>query len=914
MSLRASLLSLLLCIPALLRADGGTPQIYLPDGAPPAERFAAAELAKFLGKSLHATIPVVHRYDSDSGTTLLIGYHGIKGFGRKPDHEALGDDGYVYRVRNDDLLIAGATPRGTLYGVYNYLRDYAGWEWYSIDDPGTPGGHLSRIPLPDADEEHTPRFLYRELFAPEGGDNPHAVFAARLMLNGQLGHRHARNPDENLTRMLKARQGWGVDFDSVLDIGYDNPLDDELTDRAVAAIRHVMNREGYGRPQKKLLTYAQIEHIDGSGRSDDPDVRDFAREHKADSAPLVELVRRTAERTAERFPRLRVMAQAYLWSLKPPIGLTLPDNAGVNVSPIELDWARAIDRGEYNRKYFTYLKHWRRVTDHLWVWLYSTNFSGYYQPLPTIYPMIKTLKRLDRIGAVEGIFLQDSYSTRYGSFAALHAWVYGRLLWDPGLDGDALVRQFCDGYYGPEAGPILYRYIRALHRSAAQNPANRIFTNTRITLPYLNADFLIDADRMMRRAEAKACDGTHPRFCRHVRAERLGVDLVMLLNHGLLMEEAGDRWPDRTRKAYRRRLRRVKAVVREIGAENYGESSGSFAAILSMLRHPSVAPRDGCDLLRQSPEECIDFQELGFQLADATLLYDANASDTRAASITGDSVDEQEDGSGVGIWGIQAGFQTIFPPDAQGEWDLFGLVRVTVNRDGGFGPQSDIDAFKAGVEGSDWQSYPLYRFGDEAYHLIKLSSTPVPARDVGMGVWFSPPDKADVHDPSPIRRLYVDRLIALPHDGPSNIFRLRAFDLYDRDAVMAYDPRSPYRYVARMNAVEGDEAPWAIQAPMKRLLPADEKRYDLYASLRLSAERPRPADDAVVLRMGVEGSDTPAVTVTASRLTTDAYRRIRIPGVYSRADENDTVWFQIDPDTDIPFYIDTITVVPHRDD
>ena len=33
-------------------------------------------------------------------------------------------------------------------------------------------------------------------------------------------------------------------------------------------------------------------------------------------------------------------------------------------------------------------------------------------------------------------------------FGELRAWMIARLLWDPTLDGEDLLREFCDGYYG----------------------------------------------------------------------------------------------------------------------------------------------------------------------------------------------------------------------------------------------------------------------------------------------------------------------------------------------------------------------------------------------------------------------------------------------------------------------------------
>jgi hypothetical protein len=63
---------------------------------------------------------------------------------------------------------------------------------------------------------------------------------------------------------------------------------------------------------------------------------------------------------------------------------------------------------------------------------------------------------------VKGLFEQGAYTSNGAEMAELRAWVLARLLWDPSLDGQKLVDEFTDGYYGP-AAPHIRNYLNTLH-------------------------------------------------------------------------------------------------------------------------------------------------------------------------------------------------------------------------------------------------------------------------------------------------------------------------------------------------------------------------------------------------------------------------------------------------------------------
>ena len=114
--------------PNLLLADAGRTSytIRVHRDAPPPERHAAEELARFLRQISGATFPIQTVGDSppDSGPSLRVGASASRGFITPAEIARLGPEGYILRGKGTSLAIAGGRPRGTLYGVYSFLEDY----------------------------------------------------------------------------------------------------------------------------------------------------------------------------------------------------------------------------------------------------------------------------------------------------------------------------------------------------------------------------------------------------------------------------------------------------------------------------------------------------------------------------------------------------------------------------------------------------------------------------------------------------------------------------------------------------------------------------------------------------------------------------------------------------------------------
>ena len=82
-----------------------------------------------------------------------------------------------------------------------------------------------------------------------------------------------------------------------------------------------------------------------------------------------------------------------------------------------------------------------------------SRFRDQYLPHPVI-PTLAPNARFLADHKVIGTFEQGSYFTAVAYFSKLKLWLQAHLLWDPSQDGEALVNEFLNGYYGA-AGPHL---------------------------------------------------------------------------------------------------------------------------------------------------------------------------------------------------------------------------------------------------------------------------------------------------------------------------------------------------------------------------------------------------------------------------------------------------------------------------
>ncbi|MDA2931322.1 hypothetical protein MYX84_15490, partial [Acidobacteria bacterium AH-259-O06] len=105
----------------LMLVDEGksTYSIVVSPSAPAPERFAAEELQRYFLEIASVQLPII---DTHSGASIQVGFDP-----ESPRYRPLRDlneDSFLIQAENQNLYLAGNSPRGTLYAVYYFLEKY----------------------------------------------------------------------------------------------------------------------------------------------------------------------------------------------------------------------------------------------------------------------------------------------------------------------------------------------------------------------------------------------------------------------------------------------------------------------------------------------------------------------------------------------------------------------------------------------------------------------------------------------------------------------------------------------------------------------------------------------------------------------------------------------------------------------
>jgi hypothetical protein len=143
---------------------------------------------------------------------------------------------------------------------------------------------------------------------------------------------------------------------------------------------------------------------------------------------------------------------------------------------------------------------------------------------------------------VKGIFEQGAYTTNGAEMAELRAWVLAKLLWDPSRDGQQLIDEFIDSYYGPAAGHIR-DYLHVTH-DAVDASEDWLGCFEKNTAKYLSFDTLNKGWAHLKAAEAAVKGDSDLLF--RVQVAQLPVMYTFMTRWDEMRtkaEERGANWP-----------------------------------------------------------------------------------------------------------------------------------------------------------------------------------------------------------------------------------------------------------------------------------------------------------------------------------------------------------------------------------
>ena len=191
---------------------------------------------------------------------------------------------------------------------------------------------------------------------------------------------------------------------------------------------------------------------------------------------LLTLVNEVADEVARVHPDRLVGTLAYAYSAKPPKALRPRDNVQIMWCATHAcliheftDPTCPLNAGQLEQ-----LRGWSEITDNLYVWTYNFNHDrgGFQLPLPNLRWADHNIRAMVSLG-VRGMFMQACSSSHGNEFEELRNYTLSRLIWDPTLDGQRLMDEWLDLYYGPAAPPIRQWWNRLHDRAEASGKHRR---------------------------------------------------------------------------------------------------------------------------------------------------------------------------------------------------------------------------------------------------------------------------------------------------------------------------------------------------------------------------------------------------------------------------------------------------------
>ncbi len=178
------------------------------------------------------------------------------------------------------------------------------------------------------------------------------------------------------------------------------------------------------------------------------------------AAPIILFV----NRLAKDFPDKIISTLAYRFSRKCPKNIDIEDNVQIMLCSIEVDRNKTIEQQGDNEGSFVYdFEEWGKITKNIFLWDYECDFDYYLSPFPNLHTLQPNIQFFVRNNAFQ--HFQQANCDIGHEFAELKNYLIAKLLWNPNVNADSIINEFCMNYYGA-AGSYIKQYIDDIESTA----------------------------------------------------------------------------------------------------------------------------------------------------------------------------------------------------------------------------------------------------------------------------------------------------------------------------------------------------------------------------------------------------------------------------------------------------------------
>jgi hypothetical protein len=479
--------------------------IVLPRDADADETRAADFLRNHVSKISGCELPVVYSDTLAGGHSIIIN--------KSP--EIATADGFSVTTAGNTLLIKGGNGRGVIYGVTEILSSYLGIRYYSPDFVVVP--QSANIVLPALDIRGSSPNTYRNINGQFARDPDYRDFHRLHTTDDMFGRGyyvhtfHSLVPWEEYFEEHPEYYAWMNGRRTVGQLCLTNHDVFELT---VKKLRHEMELQ----PDRLVWSVSQD---DNTSYCQCESCSQIIEEEGSASGPIIRFI----NRVADEFPDKVISTLAYQYSRQAPVVTRPRNNVQIMLCTIELNRSLPIETDPSSASFLKDLKDWGRISNHIYLWDYTVNFDYHITPFPNLHVLQPNIRLFVNNNVKE--HFQQSNTGNGHEFSELKSYLLSKLLWNPDVDENEIIREFTDGYYGP-AGNWIRKYIYALETEILKTgewlfiygpPSDH--QNT-----FLSEENIAAYNRFFDKAE-KAVAG-HPDYHLHVRTARMPLQYAVM--------------------------------------------------------------------------------------------------------------------------------------------------------------------------------------------------------------------------------------------------------------------------------------------------------------------------------------------------------------------------------------------------
>lgn len=431
------------------------------------EYTAALKLQHYLKEISGALLPIVPDSTTSSSKEIVVGKTNREGKEYTIPRNSFGiEDVHVF-TKGEKIVIAGAEKRGTLYSVYAFLEEALSFRALTSDLYYMPKNTTVKVPL-NLNISQKPYLEYRETDWISPKDVEYSL-ANRLNSNiyrslsdengGYMGY--VGSFAHTLSTQFCAASKYFESNPEYFALHDGKRVDRQLclTNPDVLSIVIEEVREYLRRDPTAIVSLTQHDNQD---YCECPSCKAIDEKEGSHAGTMLSFVNQIADACKDEFPDAAFDTFAYQYTRTPPKHIKPKDNVIVRLCSIECCFAHPLSEPNcpQNAKFCDDLKKWAEISNRLYVWDYTTNYSHYAAPFPNFH-VIQANMQLFVENSVVGVYEEGNYTASEcnAEFAEYRAYLLSRLLWDPYCDLEKESDLFLKEYYG-DGWQYIKEYIR----------------------------------------------------------------------------------------------------------------------------------------------------------------------------------------------------------------------------------------------------------------------------------------------------------------------------------------------------------------------------------------------------------------------------------------------------------------------